>query len=61
MHNPLGAVQVRAVVDTLLEVLTTPSASVQRAVSDCLPPLMQARARARAGGGHARANARVEI
>lgn len=34
--------QVKSIVDTLVEVLTTPSESVQRAVSDRLPPLMQA-------------------
>jgi len=34
--------QVRSIVGTLLEVLTTPSESVQRGVSDCLPALMQA-------------------
>ncbi|KAI3427088.1 hypothetical protein D9Q98_007027 [Chlorella vulgaris] len=34
--------KVRAIVGTLMEVLTTPSESVQRGVSDCLPPLMQA-------------------
>ena len=39
--------QVRSIVGTLLEVLTTPSESVQRGVSDCLPPLMQA---SRSGG-----------
>ncbi len=32
--------QVRAIVETLLEVLATPSEAVQRAVSGCLPPLM---------------------
>lgn len=36
--------QVRSIVGTLLEVLTTPSESVQRGVSDCLPALMQASA-----------------
>ncbi|EFN56582.1 hypothetical protein CHLNCDRAFT_144295 [Chlorella variabilis] len=40
-------VRVRSIVGTLLEVLTTPSESVQRGVSDCLPPLMQA---SRGGG-----------
>ena len=34
-------VQVKGVVQVLVEVLTTPSESVQRSVSDCLPPLMQ--------------------
>ncbi|PRW50843.1 Translational activator GCN1 isoform A [Chlorella sorokiniana] len=34
--------KVRSIVGTLLEVLTTPSESVQRGVSDCLPALMQA-------------------
>lgn len=33
--------QVKQIVDTLIEVLTTPSASVQRSVSGCLPALMQ--------------------
>jgi len=33
--------QVKSTVDTLVEVLTTPSESVQRSVSDRLPPLMQ--------------------
>ena len=33
-------VQVRNVLGTLLDVLSTPSGQVQRAVSDCLPPLM---------------------
>jgi hypothetical protein len=32
---------VKSVVEILVEVLTTPSESVQRSVSDCLPPLMQ--------------------
>lgn len=32
--------QVQSIVDTLVDVLRTPSAEVQRAVSSCLPPLM---------------------
>lgn len=36
--------QVRSIVGILLDVLTTPSESVQRGVSDCMPALMQARA-----------------
>jgi hypothetical protein len=35
-----GTLQVRSIVETLLEVLTTPSEAVQRSVSGCLPPLM---------------------
>jgi hypothetical protein len=42
---PASAVQVRSIVGTLLEVLTTPSESVQRGVSDCLPALMKALSR----------------
>eukprot|EP00250_Pteridium_aquilinum_P013931 c21667_g1_i1 orf=228-8111(+) len=33
--------KISVIVEKLLEVLKTPSESVQRAVSDCLPPLMQ--------------------
>lgn len=36
-----ATVQVTSIVGTLLEVLNTPSESVQRGVSDCLPALMQ--------------------
>jgi len=36
-HNP----KVKSIIGTLIEVLKTPSESVQRAVSDRLPPLMQ--------------------
>jgi hypothetical protein len=32
--------QVRSIVDTLVDVLKTPSSDVQRSVSDCLSPLM---------------------
>ncbi len=32
--------QVRSIVDTLVDVLKTPSSDVQRSVSDCLAPLM---------------------
>lgn len=35
--------KVHAVVDKLLDVLNTPSESVQRAVSACLSPLMQSK------------------
>lgn len=34
--------QVKAILGTLVDVLSTPSAEVQRAVSACLPPLMPA-------------------
>jgi hypothetical protein len=34
--------KVRSIVDTLIDVLTTPSEAVQRSVSDCLPPLISA-------------------
>lgn len=33
-------VQIRNIISTLLDVLRTPSSDVQRAVSDCLEPLM---------------------
>lgn len=36
VQNP----QVRSILDTLVDVLRTPSSSVQQAVSDCLVPLM---------------------
>lgn len=32
--------QIRNIISTLLDVLRTPSSDVQRAVSDCLEPLM---------------------
>ena len=32
--------QVRSVMDTLIDVLRTPSSDVQRSVADCLGPLM---------------------
>lgn len=35
--------KVHAVVDKLLDVINTPSESVQRAVSTCLAPLMQSK------------------
>ena len=34
--------KVKSILDTLVEVLTTPSEAVQRSVSDCLPPLVSA-------------------
>ncbi len=34
------SLQVRSILDTLVEVLRTPSSDVQHAVSDCLVPLM---------------------
>ena len=34
--------KVKSIIDTLIEVLKTPSESVQRSVSDCLPPLLSA-------------------
>ena len=39
-HSYYLPVQVRSILDTLVEVLRTPSSDVQRAVSDCLVPLM---------------------
>ena len=33
-------VQIRNIISTLIDVLRTPSSDVQRAVSDCLEPLM---------------------
>lgn len=39
-HMPAGDPKRRAVLETLLEVLSTPSEAVQRAVSSCLAPLM---------------------
>jgi hypothetical protein len=38
-HRPLH-LQVRNILNTLVDVLRTPSSDVQRAVSDCLVPLM---------------------
>ena len=46
IRDAAHAAQVRSIVGTLLEVLNTPSESVQRGVSDCLPALMQASLRA---------------
>ncbi|KAL4444093.1 hypothetical protein ABPG75_011830 [Micractinium tetrahymenae] len=40
-HLDAGNPKVKSIVGTLLEVLNTPSESVQRGVSDCLPALMQ--------------------
>lgn len=40
-HLSMDDPKVSVIVEKLLEVLKTPSESVQRAVSDCLPPLMQ--------------------
>lgn len=40
-HLSMDDQKVSVIVEKLLEVLKTPSESVQRAVSDCLPPLMQ--------------------
>ena len=34
------SVQIRSILSTLVDVLRTPSSDVQRAVSDCLEPLM---------------------
>ena len=51
---PAVSLQVKAIVERLVGVLTTPSESVQRAVSDRLPPLMQVggrRVRVCVGGG----------
>ena len=39
-HRPV--VQVKGILGTMVEVLATPSAEVQRAVAACLPPLMPA-------------------
>lgn len=41
-HLDPGNPKVCSIIDTMIEVLTTPSESVQRAVSDRLPPLIQA-------------------
>ncbi|KAI5063295.1 hypothetical protein GOP47_0021842 [Adiantum capillus-veneris] len=40
-HLLMDDPKVSVIIEKLLEVLKTPSESVQRAVSDCLPPLMQ--------------------
>ncbi|MCO5572014.1 hypothetical protein L7F22_025765 [Adiantum nelumboides] len=40
-HLSMDDSKVSVIIEKLLEVLKTPSESVQRAVSDCLPPLMQ--------------------
>lgn len=41
MHQPDPfCAQIRDILSTLVEVLRTPSSDVQRAVSDCLEPLM---------------------